>query len=124
MDQSDALNALSALSHQTRLSVFRLLVTTGPDGMPASTIAERLGVLQNTLSTHLGLLSRAGLVTGTREGRVIRYAADFDGMRALMSFLLRDCCAGRPELCAPLIAIAQSCSTASEAERNDHGPPL
>ena len=113
MDQSDALEALAALSHETRLSTFRLLVTAGPEGLPANLIAARLGVLPNTLSTHLGLLARAGLVTGTREGRVIRYAANFEAMSALMSFLLRDCCGGRPELCAPLVAIAESCSAAS-----------
>ena len=128
MDQSDALEALAALAHETRLSAFRLLVTAGPEGLPASVIAERLGVLPNTLSTHLGLLSRAGLATGKREGRVIRYAADFGGMRALMSFLLRDCCAGRPELCAPLVAIAESCSVVSErmegAEGDHNGPAL
>ena len=114
MDQSDALEALAALSHETRLSAFRLLVTAGPDGLPARLIAERLGVLPNTLSTHLGILARAGLVTGRREGRMIRYAADFEGMRALMGFLMRDCCGGRPELCAPLITIAESCSVVSE----------
>lgn len=104
MDQNAALDALAALSHETRLSAFRLLVTAGPDGVPAGEIAARLGVLPNTMSAHLSALARAGLVVPTRRGRVIRYAADYGAMRALIGFLMRDCCAGRPEICAPLAA--------------------
>lgn len=110
MDMSNALAALGALAHPTRLSAFRLLVVAGPEGMSAGTVAKRLGVLQNTLSTHLGLLLRAGLIASRRQGRTIRYSADFDVMRALMEFLLRDCCAGRAEICAPLAAIAEGCA--------------
>jgi len=110
METENALTALGALSHDTRLSTFRLLVTAGPDGLPAGDIAARLGVLANTMSNHLALLTRAGLVTARRDGRSVRYAADYDGMRDLMAFLVRDCCAGRPEICAPLAAIVEDCS--------------
>ncbi len=106
MESKRALEALSALSHETRLSVFRLLVTAGPTGLSAGVIAEQLEVLPNTLSNHLGLLARAGLVVPARNGRVIRYSADYDGMRELMAFLVRDCCAGNPEICSSLLAVA------------------
>ncbi|MEO1197663.1 MAG: metalloregulator ArsR/SmtB family transcription factor [Pseudomonadota bacterium] len=111
MDKSSALTALSALSQETRLDVFQLLVATGPEPMPAGDIASRLDVLPNTLSSHLAILHRAGLVRAERSGRVIRYAADYDGMRDLMAFLMRDCCGGRPEICAPLVEIAEHANT-------------
>ena len=103
MEQSSALNALSALSNETRLDVFRLLVQVGPTGLPAGEIAEELDVLQNTMSTHLGILSRASLVKKTREGRVIRYCADYEGMRSLIEYLLEDCCAGDKVICRPFM---------------------
>ena len=85
------------------LELFCLLVKAGADGMPAGEIAARLGVPANTLSTHLRIVEQAGLVRSQREGRVIRYVADFTGMRDLLAFLMEDCCGGRPELCAPVI---------------------
>lgn len=97
------IEALSALAQETRLDVFRLLVSTGPPGLCAGEIAVRLDVRQNTLSTHLALLARAGLVRGVREGRSIRYIANFEGMRRLLGFLMEDCCGGRPETCRPLL---------------------
>jgi len=97
-----ALDALSALGQSTRLRIFKHLVTTAPDPQPAGGIAETLGCLQNTLSTHLAILVRAGLITSVRDGRSILYAANFDGMRGLVNYLLEDCCAGRPEICAPV----------------------
>ena len=100
MNQAEAVAALSALAQDTRLSVFRLLVQSGERGMPAGEIAEHLDVRQNTLSTHLGILVTAGLVTRCRAGRTIYYAAAFPGMRALLDYLLEDCCGGRPELCS------------------------
>ncbi len=103
MKQSRAIDALSALSHETRLDVFRLLVQEGPSGLAAGEIAKRLGALQNTMSAHLGVLSRAGLVRGVREGRVIRYRADYDAMRSLIHYLLEDCCAGDQVICYPFI---------------------
>lgn len=117
MDQNDALAALAALAQTTRLSVFRLLVTAGHDGIAAGEIADRLNVRPNTLSTHLRLLTHAGLVRPFRSGRVIRYTANYARMRDLMAFLIRDCCAGNPEICTPLVEIAKSCAAcASEPE--------
>ncbi|MEZ5841180.1 MAG: metalloregulator ArsR/SmtB family transcription factor [Hyphomicrobiales bacterium] len=110
MDEIAALDALAALAQPTRLAVYRLLVRTRPSGLCAGDIAERLGVVQNTLSTHLGILSRAGLLGATREGRTIRYVASDDAMRALIAYLLEDCCGGRPEICGPLARVAAACA--------------
>jgi len=103
MDKNCALDALSAISQETRLDVFRLLISAGPDGLYAGEIADQLSVRQNTMSTNLGVLARAGLVRSAREGRSIRYFADLDGMRGLLAFLMEDCCRGRPETCRPLL---------------------
>ncbi|MEQ8858787.1 MAG: metalloregulator ArsR/SmtB family transcription factor [Pseudomonadales bacterium] len=103
MNQDDAIAALSALSQDTRLSVFRMLVRAGPDGCAAGAIADALGVRQNTLSTHLGILLSGGLARRRRDGRTIYYSADFDGMRALLTYLLEDCCGGDRSICEPLL---------------------
>ena len=103
MDKIDAIEALSALSQETRLDVFRLLVKAGPYGLFAGEIADQLGVRQNTMSTNLGVLARAGLIRNQREGRSIRYFADLEGMRYLLAFLIKDCCGGRPETCQPIL---------------------
>ncbi len=110
MELPTAVEALSALAHGHRLAVFRLLVRAGGDGMPAGDIAREVGALPNTLSTHLTILGHAGLVRSRREGRSIIYSADYDGMRALLGFLVEDCCAGRPEICAPLADAAEQAS--------------
>ncbi|MDO6485533.1 ArsR/SmtB family transcription factor [Shimia thalassica] len=103
MDKLSALSAFGALSQETRLDVFRLLIRAGEAGMLAGEIAEALDVRQNTMSANLSVLLAAGLVKNTREGRAIRYFADTDGLRGLLGFLLQDCCGGRPDLCGPLI---------------------
>ena len=103
MDKIAALGALSALSQETRLDVFRLLVRAGSHGLLAGEISDQLGVRQNTMSTNLSILHQAGLVKNIREGRTIRYFADMDGMRGLLGFLMQDCCGGRPELCHSVI---------------------
>jgi len=94
-----ALAALAALGQPTRLAIFRLVMRHEPKGFPAGALAETIGCPPNTLSTHVGILARAGLVRGARDGRSIVYRADVEGMRALMSFLITDCCNGHPELC-------------------------
>ena len=99
MDEPHALAALAALGQSTRLAIFRLLVRKEPTGMSAGALAEAVGCPHNTLSTHVAILARAGLVYGTREGRTITYRADAAGMKALISFLVKDCCEGKPELC-------------------------
>jgi DNA-binding transcriptional ArsR family regulator len=105
MSVSHALSALAALGQPTRLEIFRLLMRCEPGGLAAGAIAEEIGCPQNTLSSHLGILARAGLVRGTRDGRSIVYQANINGMRALMTFLLTDCCDGHPELCNLQIAL-------------------
>ncbi|MDG2522954.1 metalloregulator ArsR/SmtB family transcription factor [Caulobacter segnis] len=111
MEISSAASGLAALAHEGRLSTFRLLVQTGPEGMAAGEIARRLGVLSNTLSANLNVLSHAGLVQSRRDGRSIIYTAQYDAMRELLAFLMEDCCGGSPEICAPLLAIAsKSCA--------------
>ncbi len=113
MDMKKAIDALGALAQETRLAVFRLLVTAGPAGLPAGAIAESLGAPTSTLSFHLAYLSRAGLVVSRRESRSIIYSANFTGMRGLLDFLTRDCCAGRPEMCRPMPAAAPKRTKAS-----------
>ncbi len=105
----EAVDSLSALAHAHRLAVFRLLVRAGADGIAAGEIARELGVLPNTLSSHLTILGHAGLIRSRRDGRSVIYSADYEGMRALLGFLVADCCAGRPEICAPMLELGQSC---------------
>jgi DNA-binding transcriptional ArsR family regulator len=99
VDIRTATDALAALAQASRIEVFRRLVRVGPEGMPAGEIARVLDVPANTMSAHLAILHRAGLVASRREGRSIIYSADFDGIQALMTYLTDDCCQGRPELC-------------------------
>lgn len=103
MEKKQALDALSALAQETRIDVFRALIKAEPDGLAAGVIAGALGVVPNTLSSHLNILANAGLVRATREGRVIRYAADLDAMKDLLTYLMRDCCQGDPKVCAPIL---------------------
>jgi len=101
MEITSAVAALSALAQESRLSVFRLLVRQGPQGLPAGEIAARLDVPPATMSFHLKELAQAGLIGSRRAGRSIIYALDTGGIRGLMAFLTEDCCQGRPELCLP-----------------------
>ena len=103
MESEDAILALAALAQSTRLDVFRLLVKQEPEGLAAGDIARVLAVPQNTMSSHLAILSRAELVSAQRFGRSIVYRADLTRFQAVVLFMLRDCCDGRPEICAPLI---------------------
>lgn len=112
-----ALAALAALGQPTRLAIVRLLMRKQPSGLPAGSIAEAIGCTHNTLSTHLAILARAGLVQGTRDGRAIIYAAEIDGMRALVSFLINDCCNGHPELCGLGKAADPECWTPAKARK-------
>ena len=104
MDEFDAAAAaLGALAHPDRLRAFRLLVADGPDGRASGRVAAALGIPPTRTSFHLAALERAGLIASRREGREVRYAARFDAMRGLLDFLTRDCCGGRPEICAGLL---------------------
>jgi ArsR family transcriptional regulator, arsenate/arsenite/antimonite-responsive transcriptional repressor len=106
MEIKDAIGSLAALAQESRLRVFRLLVRNGPKGLPAGDIAEHIGVPANTMSSHLAVLSRAGLVASRKQGRSVIYAVDLEGTRKLLSFLVEDCCRGKPDVCRPLIASA------------------
>lgn len=111
MDSSFAVDVLSALSQTTRLEAFREVVRSEPHGLPAGEIARRLNVPQNTMSTHLSVLARAGLLIAERQSRSMIYRADLTAVRGLVLYLLQDCCAGKPELCAPVIeALAPCCA--------------
>jgi len=101
MEKKAILDALAALSQETRLDVFRLLVLAGPEGVSAGVLGERLGVTPSSLSFHLAQLKHAGLVEPRRDGRQIIYSANFEAMNGLVGYLTDNCCNGRPELCAP-----------------------
>lgn len=101
--------ALSALAQTTRLETFQLLVKHEPDGVASDEIARMVEVPENTMLTHLATLARAGLVKSERHSRTIVYRADLDGLRATTLFLLKDCCGGKADLCAPLIADLTPC---------------
>jgi DNA-binding transcriptional ArsR family regulator len=101
MEEKEAIAALSALAHASRLQVFRLLVRFSPEGLAAGDIASRLEIAPATLSFHLSGLEQAGLLESRREGRSIIYCVRVAGIQSLMGFLTEDCCQGRPELCQP-----------------------
>jgi ArsR family transcriptional regulator, arsenate/arsenite/antimonite-responsive transcriptional repressor len=118
MDQKHAIAALGALAQETRLALFRLLVTCGPEGLSAGIIAERLGVAPSSLSFHLQQLVHAGLIRQRRLSRQLIYAADYDTMNGLMAYLTENCCAGAA-VCTP------ACNPASTFTRgeSDEAPP-
>ena len=109
METEPAILALAALAQSTRLEAFRLLVRHEPGGLPAGEIANHLAIPANTLSSHLGVLSRAGLIRSERRSRSIIYRADLDRLRDMVLFLLKDCCGGRADLCEPLLAELAPC---------------
>jgi ArsR family transcriptional regulator len=109
METEETILALAALAQPTRLDVFRLLVKREPEGLAAGDIAKALAVPQNTMSSHLAILSRAGLLSAQRFSRSIVYRADLERFQAVVLFMLRDCCDGRPEICGPLIESLTPC---------------
>jgi DNA-binding transcriptional ArsR family regulator len=106
MDTESAILTLAALAQSTRLDVFRYLAGREPDGASAGEIARAMAVPHNTMSSHLAILARAGLVSGQRRSRSIVYRASVARLRDVTLFLVADCCGGRPEQCAPLVAEA------------------
>jgi DNA-binding transcriptional ArsR family regulator len=112
MDIIAAVEALGAIAQDTRLETFRLLVRHEPEGLAAGEVARQVGVPQNTMSTHLAILARAGLIHAQRQGRSIIYRADLDALKTLMLFLVKDCCDGRAELCQPLADELLACRAA------------
>lgn len=102
MDDTEVQLAFAALAQPTRLKVFRMLVAAHPAGLPAGEISDACAVPHNTMSTHLNVLTRAGLITAARDGRVVNYRANVSGLRGLIRFLATDCCNGRPDMCGDL----------------------
>nr|WP_298687641.1 metalloregulator ArsR/SmtB family transcription factor [uncultured Dongia sp.] len=103
MKKTQAISSLSALAQETRLDVFRLLMQRLPDGVPAGELALKFGVPPSTMSAHLAILTRAGLTQSERQGRTIYYAAELDGIKSLLEFLVKDCCNGKPNACNKLL---------------------
>ena len=109
MDETQALAAFLALGQEHRLRLVRALVTAGPGGLASGVLADAVGVSAATVSHHLKELSHAGLVTSRRDGRSIIYSAAFRALSDLVQFLMRDCCQGHPEVCAPAMAALAAC---------------
>lgn len=101
MNSAQAVNALSALAQPTRLAIYRLLVTSGPEGMAAGQVAEQLKVSPANLSFHFKTLSHAGLVESRQDGRFVYYAANFSAMSSMVAYLTENCCGGNPDTCKP-----------------------
>ncbi|MCC0805858.1 helix-turn-helix transcriptional regulator [Methylobacterium sp. W2] len=109
MDEPQALAAFAALAQEHRLRLVRALVTAGPDGLASGVLALAVGVSAATVSHHLKELSYAGLVASRREGRSILYSAAYPALSDLIQFLMRDCCQGHPEVCAPAAEALAAC---------------
>ncbi len=109
MDDDHALAALAALAHPTRLATFKMLVRHEPEGLTTGQLVEATDLTQSTFSTHLAVLVKAGLVKAERRGRNNIQRAEIDALRALMVFLVKDCCQGRADLCEPLLTELACC---------------
>jgi ArsR family transcriptional regulator, arsenate/arsenite/antimonite-responsive transcriptional repressor len=117
VETKQAVVGLAALAQETRLSIFRLLVEAGPEGVPAGRIGDTLNVPPATLSFHLKELTHASLVSSRQEGRFIYYSVDFEHMAALMTFLTQNCCQGMPQACLTVVETALGRCCAPEAKR-------
>lgn len=111
------IEALGALAHEHRLSIFRLLIERGPEGLPAGRIAERVGLVPSSLTFHLQTLQRAGLITRRRESRQLFYAADFTAMNGLVGYLTDNCCAESGAECGVNCAPAQPAKSVKRAKK-------
>ncbi|GAA3849987.1 metalloregulator ArsR/SmtB family transcription factor [[Pseudomonas] carboxydohydrogena] len=119
MDQHQAISAFGALAQDTRLAIVRMLVKAGPLGMAAGSIAESAGAAASNVSFHLKDLEHAGLVSSRREARSIIYSANFETLRGLISFLMKDCCGGHPEICDPVQASARCVPVSKKTRRKE-----
>ncbi len=108
MDQELAIENFSALAQDSRLAIFRLLVQKEPKGLPVGEISRQLDIVPSTLSGHLGILKRAGLLKSTRLQREIHYTANLEHMGILIGFMLQDCCKGQVENCGDIISLVNS----------------
>jgi DNA-binding transcriptional ArsR family regulator len=120
MEERQAHDAFAALSQETRLGIFRFLMRQGSD-VPAGQIAEAIGVPPSTFSFHVAALERAGLVKSQRLQRQILYSPNLGGIRALVTFLLQDCCGGRPEICADILGLSRTASACGAQVRQKAG---
>ncbi len=109
INEEQAVAAFAALGQEHRLRIVRALVTAGPDGLAAGALAAGVGVSGTNLSFHVKELSRAGLIQSRRDGRSIIYSAAYPALSGLIEFLMRDCCQGRPEVCAPAVDAFAAC---------------
>jgi len=114
LEEAQALDAFAALSQQTRLQMVRVLVQAGPEGLPAGAVGEAVDASSSSVSFHLSNLERAGLVQSRRVSRSIIYSANYAGLSGLIEFLMRDCCQGHPEVCAPAVDAVTCCAPAKE----------
>jgi DNA-binding transcriptional ArsR family regulator len=108
MDQDKALEAFAALAQTSRMTIFRLLIRAGPDGLQVGEISRRLDIVPSTLSGHLSVLKRAGLLKATRKQREIHYAANLPIVGDMVGFLLADCCDGRVENCSEILSLLEA----------------
>lgn len=108
MESEEAVLALEALAQGSRLGIFRLLVSAGPEGMPAGKIAEKMELPNATLSFHLAQLKNAGLIGCERQSRSLIYSADFEAMTSLLGFLTDNCCQGKVAQCIPVSGSCRS----------------
>lgn len=118
MNESESVAVLSALAHEHRLRVFRLLVRSGAEGLSAGDIAASLALAPSSLSFHLSHLERTGLIDSRREQRRIIYAANLEGMGRLLSFLTEDCCGGHPQIC---VSVMPTTTITGPRSRTDEG---
>ena len=116
MDKKAVIEGFSALTQDTRLTAFRYLVNCSPKGRNAGEVARHCKVPHNTMSTHLAILERAGLVDSEKAGREVIYSADISGLRGLVDYLAKGCCGGRPEICGEVFAGA-ACTPPRKTER-------
>jgi ArsR family transcriptional regulator, arsenate/arsenite/antimonite-responsive transcriptional repressor len=114
MDKTGVVDTLGSLAQPTRLEVFRLLVAAEPKGLAAGEIAQALGIPHNTLSNHLAVLTRAELAWGERRSRSIVYRASLATLSQALMYLVKDCCGGRPEICAPFVSGLSPCCAPEE----------
>ena len=111
------IEALGALAHEHRLAIYRLLVQRGPEGLPAGTIGQRIGLLPSSLTFHLQNLQRAGLITQRRESRQLFYSADFTAMNGLVGYMTENCCGNSGAECSPNCAPALPAKAVKRAAR-------
>ena len=112
MNQAQAIESFTALAQESRLAVFRLLVREEPNGLPVGEISRQLDIVPSTLSGHLGVLKRAGLLRSTRHQREIHYAAKLEAMGDLIRFMLEDCCDGQVSKCDEILSLMPSSKSA------------